>query len=145
MKFREKLARFMAGRYGADTLNTALLTFSLALFFISSVVRAAAKGTVGGAASWLIFVIAAAALAFALFRTFSRGLVKRRAENEWFMQRIGLPVSKKYGELRTRAKQRKTHRFFRCPGCGKTLRVPRGKGRIRITCPHCGKSFEKNT
>lgn len=135
----------MAGRYGADSLNMALLTVSLVFFIISSVFGTAAPGTGGRIVSGILFLIAIAALVFAVFRTLSRSLVKRRAEYRWFMGKLALPSVKKYNELKTRGKQRKTHRFFKCPGCGRTLRVPKGKGKIRITCPDCGKSFEKET
>jgi transcription elongation factor Elf1 len=39
----------------------------------------------------------------------------------------------------------KEHRYFKCPGCGQRLRVPRGKGRISINCRSCGAAFERNT
>ena len=145
MKFREKLTAFMAGRYGGDVLNTVLLTFSLIMFLVSSAVGTASSHTGGRIVSGVLFLVALAALVFALFRTLSRSLVKRRAEYDWFMQKLAVPVMTKRNEMKTRAAQRKTHKFFRCPGCGKTLRVPKGKGKLRITCPDCGKSFEKET
>ena len=37
------------------------------------------------------------------------------------------------------------YRYFTCTGCQKKLRVPFGKGRIRVKCPNCGKEFEMKT
>ena len=37
------------------------------------------------------------------------------------------------------------YRYFTCTGCQKKLRVPFGKGRIRVKCPNCGKEFEMRT
>ena len=35
-----------------------------------------------------------------------------------------------------------TYRVFGCPGCSQLLRVPKGNGRIEITCPRCGNVFD---
>ena len=32
----------------------------------------------------------------------------------------------------------KEHKYFTCPNCKTVCRVPRGKGKIVITCPKCG-------
>ena len=47
--------------------------------------------------------------------------------------------------LKLRFRQRKTHKFYRCPQCRQQLRVPKGKGRICITCRSCGAHFERKT
>ncbi len=33
--------------------------------------------------------------------------------------------------------------YFRCPDCRQRMRAPKGTGRIRVTCTHCGKQFER--
>ena len=37
----------------------------------------------------------------------------------------------------------KDHKYFFCPKCGQSVRVPKGAGKIRVTCPKCGEKFEK--
>ena len=37
------------------------------------------------------------------------------------------------------------HRYFDCPKCRQPVRVPRGKGKIMITCPKCKERFQRKT
>ena len=41
--------------------------------------------------------------------------------------------------------KRKEYHYYRCPQCGQQLRVPRGRGKISITCPKCGHQFIKKS
>jgi len=119
-KMGDALRRFMYGRYGADQLGTALMVLGLVLCFL-------------GAFLWdLLSVFAWAVLIYYSFRVFSKNIPRRRQENAWFL-RVTAP-------LRDRQ-----HRYFRCPGCRQSVRVPRGKGRIAIKCPKCGTRFEKKS
>lgn len=126
------LRRFMYGRYGADQLNLFLLVLYLVLFFLSSIT------------SWGIFYILSLAVMFlSFFRMLSRNIPKRQAENARFLH-FFTPAAR---WLRTRRAilTDREHRYFKCPGCGQQLRVPRGKGRINITCRSCGVSFERKS
>ena len=38
--------------------------------------------------------------------------------------------------------ERKTSKFLKCPSCGQILSVPKGKGKIRVTCPKCHAKVE---
>ncbi len=120
-KLGEKLRRFMYGRYGSDQLTMLLLGIGVVLCLVGSFSRL----------YWLGF-LAYVPLIWSIFRMYSRNIYKRQAENRRFMQFIG----------RFRDRQ---HRYFACPRCRQRIRVPRGKGRIRITCPNCGERFEKKT
>ncbi|MBO2527292.1 MAG: hypothetical protein CW335_03815, partial [Clostridiales bacterium] len=71
-------------------------------------------------------------LGFSLFRTFSRNIYTRQKENRRFRQ------------LWTRLRDRK-NRYYRCPKCRQTVRVPKGRGKISIRCPKCGEKFIKKT
>ena len=146
MRFSERLKQFLVGRYGGDSLNTALSVVSLVSFFAGMIVRAAARGTLAGVIiGWVLYLVAIGLLALTIFRTFSRNLTARRAEYEWYRSHVIAPFIKKRNEARTRRAQAATHKFFKCPGCGQTVRVPKGKGKIKITCPKCGKTFVKKT
>lgn len=123
------LRRFMAGRYGSDQLNHALLLLGLVLIIIEWI----------SGWKWLgIFILALLFLCY--FRIFSRNIQARYAENQWFLRRWR-PVSNRLRNMILRFRDRKTHRYFKCPQCKQRLRVPRGRGKINITCPHCHHQF----
>jgi len=123
----------MIGRYGPDHLNIAIIVFSLVLSLLNGIFRFAP-----------LTYISYAILAYALFRMLSRNLPRRRAENDKFL-RYWWPVRTKISRLAANVKHRKTHKYFKCPSCANTLRVPRGKGKLQITCPKCGERFIKKT
>ncbi len=124
-KISNALRHFMTGRYGTDKLNTYLLGAAVVLCLLAMVLPWAAVSLVLSAATYgLMF--------WALFRCFSRNTYKRYEENRRFLRRLD------------RIKDRK-HRYFNCPRCRQTVRVPRGKGKISITCPKCGERFERKT
>ena len=130
---REKLYRFMAGRYGTDQLNRFLSILALALVVANLFAR-----------TLILWLPAMAALVLVYYRMFSRKLEKRRAENQRFMELFGR-VSGAFRNLSDRWKMRKDYVFFHCPSCRALLRVPRGKGKIRVTCRKCGNAFERKS
>ena len=129
---RTRLQRFMYGRYGYDQLNWFLLVLYFVLYLLSLITRIGLFHTIG-----------TVGILLALFRVFSRNLPKRRAENAKFLQVAGPAI--RWWKLRRTMAQDKDHRYFKCPNCGQQLRVPKGKGKLHITCRNCGNSFEKNT
>jgi len=136
---KERLRKFMEGRYGADALNRFLTMCGwvlLLLGFVLSGIRNRAAmivGTVLVTLSWAFLVLS-------ILRTLSKRTSQRAAENyKYFV--IKNKVSGCFRTLRSRRQDRKVHRYFKCPQCRATVRVPRGKGRIRITCPHCKNQF----
>ena len=146
MGFKEKLIRFMQGRYGMDELNKALNAAALIGLFASLIVSfASGTSRAGSIVSTVLWIISIAIMGFALFRSFSRNIPARRAENEWYRLHIAAPFTKKKNEVKTRRAQAATHRFFKCPKCGQTVRVPKGKGKIKITCPKYGEEFVRKS
>ena len=125
MNFTNGTRRFMSGRYGHDRLNVALLVVGLILTVISMFVR---NSLVVLAMTLLSYVF----LYLAMFRCFSRKTYKRYNENRRFLLLID------------RIKDR-NNRDYSCPKCRQTVRVPRGKGKIAITCPKCREKFIKKT
>ena len=126
------LQRFMYGRYGNDQLNLTLMGLYLVLYLLSSLFR---SGT--------MFLLAFIFLIITLLRMLSRNLSKRRAEHTKFLETVR-PLVHWYNVKKCR-RQDKEHCYFKCPNCGQQLRVPKGKGKISITCRSCGVSFEKKT
>ena len=129
---REKFARFMSGRNGNDQLNRFLLLVDIVLLLIAAIF----KDGIGRYVYPFVFVL----LAYAYFRMLSRNLYKRSEENGKYLRLR----YKLMAELRIhweRWVQRKDYKFFTCPSCKTTLRVPRGHGKIKIVCRKCGSSF----
>ena len=129
---RNALQRFMYGRYGNDQLNMVLVLLSLALYLVFVVT------------SWtVLYAVSFMLMAAALFRCLSRNYDRRRAENGKFLSLVQ-PVTRWY-RLRRTIRRDKDHCYFKCPNCGQQLRVPRGKGRITVTCRGCGASFQEKS
>ena len=118
---RNAIQRFMYGRYGNDQLNVGLMVLYLVLYLLYWLTGAD-----------LLYWVSMVVLFTALFRLLSRSHAKRRAENAKFLQAV-VPLLKWY-RLRRTIRQDKEHCYFKCPNCGQQLRVPRGKGKITVTC-----------
>ena len=130
---RNFLRNFMVGRYGPDHLNIAMIIVSLFINLLHGILRFPPL-------MYISYII----LALALYRMLSRNINRRRAENDKFI-RYWWPIRTRIGRSLANIKHRKTHKFIKCPGCGNTLRVPKGKGKLQITCPKCGERFIKKT
>lgn len=129
---RYKLARFMYGRNGTDQLNRAILAVTFAAMVLSLFAR-----------TRIFYYIALLGLIITYYRMLSRNIYKRQAENQKYLNLtagIRNTIAKK-----KRQSQDKEHRYFECPSCKQTVRVPRGRGKIEITCPKCRTSFIKKS
>jgi len=124
-KLSAQLRNFMAGRYGTDRLNMAILGVGLVASLLSVLIKFAPVNLV-------LFLLSYGMMFWAIFRTLSRNTYKRYQENRKFLQLTG------------RMKDRE-HKYFDCPKCRQMVRVPRGKGKISITCPRCREKFVKKT
>ena len=144
MKFSERLDRFLQGRYGGDPLNTVISIAALVGFVAGSIIGSFGK-TACTVISIVLYVISAGGIGYSFFRMLSRDLTARKAEYDKYRKKVVEPLMRTRSELKTRSKQRKTHKFFKCPKCRQTVRVPKGKGKVRITCPKCGEVFIKET
>ena len=133
---RQRLAQFMAGRNGNDQLNVFLLVIDIILVLIGTIA--------GGKAGAIIYILVLVLLVLIYFRMLSRNLYRRREENGKFM-RVKYKVSAWLRVRHERWVQRKDYKFFTCPSCHTTLRVPRGHGKIKIVCRKCGTSFQRKT
>ena len=135
---RKWLAKLMVGRYGFDLLLNFLLIVSMVSLLVATLlVRNSAVHSV-------LFTLAVALLVIGYYRIFSRKTSKRYEENQKYL-RLRNRLTGRLRALRDRLRQSRTHRFFKCPECGVTVRVPKGKGKIKITCPKCRATFVKNT
>ena len=124
-KMAAGLRSFMAGRYGTDRLNMVILCSGLGASILSVLVPVPPFNLVFWALSYALMI-------WAIFRSLSRNTYKRYQENRkylMFLQKI----------------KDKDHRYFDCPRCRQQVRVPRGKGKIAISCPKCREKFIRKT
>lgn len=132
-RFRERFARFMIGRYGADKLGqfmmgAAMLFLVLGIFIHSLWLDAGA------------FIC----LVLCYLRMFSKNIGKRYEENQRY-ERLRFIVTEKFRKWRFQLQQSRKYHIYKCPKCGQKIRIPRGKGKISIHCPKCSTDFIKRS
>lgn len=126
------LNKFMAGRYGVDPLSVGFFALGCLLTLTGSI-------TGVGALTYLSYI----PLGVCVYRALSRNVTRRRAENSkfvTFMNPVFLWSKKKMSMLAD-----SSHKYIKCPYCKAQLRLPKGKGKISVTCPVCKKEFVRKT
>ena len=134
---REKLQRFMIGRYGMDQLGRFLFGVLCVLVVLNLFIRFGPLGL-------LVNVLELAVIILLYFRMFSRNVNRRWQENQAYL-RMQFYVSEYFKKLRFRFSEGRKYRIFKCPSCGQKVRIPRGHGRVSIHCPKCGTDFIKRS
>ena len=132
-KFRDRMAKFMYGRYGIDHLSRMTMYLSILLFVITLFWH-----------NSIVYLVAVAIMIYTYYRTFSRNISKRYSENEAYLK-VKYKIIGKFNVCKARLKDSKTHKIFKCPSCTQKIRVPKGKGKISIKCPKCRIEFIKKT
>lgn len=130
IELKRRFNQFMRGRYGHDQLNTVILIFYLLFLLVGNFVRS-------DQATLLFSLLSLMAMLLFLFRYFSKNIHQRFKENEQFI--------KIRDQLMTKTTKPPTVKIFKCPNCSQKVRVPRGRGKIEITCPKCGHHFDKRS
>lgn len=133
---REKLARFMYGRYGVDSFGKGTLMMAI-VFIILSWFTNAQIGSMLSLLSWILII-------YSYFRMFSRNIYKRSAENQAYLNKT-YKLRCFFAKQKNMMAQRKTHHIYKCPTCKQKIRIPKGKGRIEIRCPKCNTTFIKKS
>lgn len=130
---RDKFTRFMMGRYGTDDFSKFLLGSAVALMVLNLFVRIGLLNTV-------VMVL----LVYVYFRMFSKNIQKRYEENMKYLQ-FKNRFFNKFEKEKRMAADRKVNHIYKCPSCKQKIRVPKGKGKICITCPKCRTEFTKKS
>lgn len=130
---KKRFMDFMSGRYGTDELSKFMLAVCLVLLVINIFTR------VQG-----VYLIALVLLGVCYFRMFSRNYVKRSEENRKYLDTVW-KIKNWFLKKKNRIIQSKDFHIYKCPSCGQKIRIPRGKGKICITCPKCRNQFEKKS
>lgn len=131
--FKQRMARFMYGRYGNDQLSRLYLSLAMACLIMNLFTHLA-----------VFYAAGLMLLGYGMYRSFSKDIAKMSAQNQkylnWRYQR-----AVKLNHVKQHWAQRKDYCFFRCPSCKQKVRVPRGRGKIAITCPKCSVEFIKKS
>ena len=135
---KDKFYRFMQGRYGVDqfakfTMGVALVAIVLAIFV-----------NTGSSAGSLLDMLGLVAIVYTYFRIFSRNISKRAQENQKYLSATAT-IRQRLNKEKNLMKQRKDYHIYTCPSCGQKVRIPRGKGKIEISCPKCHSKFVKRS
>ncbi len=133
---RERLLQFMSGRNGNDALNRFLLTTDFVLIILSVIFSKSF--------SRFLMPLIVILLGITYYRMLSRDLVRRSDENYKYL-RAKDKMLVHFRLIKERWIQRKKYKFFICPACKATLRVPKGRGKVKIVCRKCGNSFTGKT
>ncbi len=131
--FNAKIQQFMVGRYGTDQFTLFLLIFSMVFTFLGNF-----KPT------RFLYFIGVTIILYVVYRTLSKNYEQRRKELNWYLRWSEKPKAE-LKLLGNKLRDRETHRYFRCKECKTVLRVPKGRGKIEITCPKCRARAIKRT
>ncbi|MDU1023184.1 MAG: hypothetical protein E7A44_04625 [Peptoniphilus harei] len=123
------MRKFMLGRYGQDELGKFILSLSLILLIINLFVKTAALS-----AAALVLII------YSYYRIFSRDVRARYVENKKFLSTVD-PLRRKFFSSKNKYDNRKVYKYIKCPKCKFEMKVPKNKGKIRVTCKKCGEKF----
>ncbi len=137
MKLRDRFARFMYGRYGMDQLGR---VESFAMLFVLIISIFFQRTVVGP----ILYLLALVLLVHMYFRMFSKNIAKRQRENQKLLN-FRYSISVKRNKRKIHREQKKIYRFFKCPMCKQKVRVPKGRGKICITCPKCREEFVRKS
>lgn len=128
-----KIQQFVVGRYGSDQFTLFLSITGIALSFLGNF-----KYLRG------LYFIGTIMIFYSLFRSLSKNYEARRKELNWYL--VWSEKPKAYIKLlMNQIRDRKTHRYFKCKSCKTIMRVPKGRGKIEITCPKCRMKVIKKT
>ncbi|MCM1047113.1 MAG: hypothetical protein NC433_01650 [Clostridiales bacterium] len=127
----EKMQIWMYGRYGYDELSKTLFIVAFVLMFLSFLFPPFSS-------------IALVLLIWTIFRTYSRNIEKRRNERNAYLGFVG-KTRQGWKRRKDMWRERKTHRYYKCPNCRVYLRVPKGRGKIEISCPKCQNKIVRTT
>lgn len=130
---KERMQRFMAGRYGNDQLNQFIFIVAIISMVLEIITRQS-----------LFYTLTLVLLILAYVRVFSRNINKRYEENMKFLQKKDA-ILNKFRKQKYYASQRRNFHIYTCPQCKQKIRIPKGKGKISITCPKCRTSFIKKS
>ena len=130
---KDKFNQFMTGRYGVDELSKVMMGVAVGVMILNLFVRLQ-----------ILNIVVVALIVLIYLRMFSKNIRKRYEENCRYYA-IKQKMLGFFGKQKRTAADLKKNHIYTCPGCGQKIRIPRGRGRIIVTCPKCRHEFEKKS
>lgn len=131
---KDKIKNYLQKVYGVDFFSKTMIVFALILSFINLKF----KNRVIEIITMILIVY------FGIFRVFSVNKYQRMIENQKFAKAVK-PMTDFFEKYKIRATNSKDKKYIKCPNCKKEMKIPRNKGKIKVTCPHCGHKFVKKS
>lgn len=136
-QLRNKMQRWMIGRYGTDELSRFLLWVGIIIILASYFVKSTSARSILNSMAWIVVI-------YSYFRVFSKNIIKRSRERDIFLRKTS-GIRSKTSVYKKMWHDRKTHNYYKCPKCKTWVRVPKGRGKIVISCKKCREEFIKTT
>lgn len=136
-----KFQQFMVGRYGSDQFTMFLSIAGIMLYMLGGILRCFRSIYIVG---MIVCFVGMLMVYYSIFRSFSKNYEARRKELNWYLLWSEKPKAR-IKLLINQIRDRKTHRYFKCKSCKTVMRVPKGRGKIEITCPKCRMKVVKKT
>lgn len=130
---REKLIRFMQGRYGVDSLSKTIIWVGFVAVLLDMFLK-----------THVLYGLGWACVIYSYFRIFSKNIGRRQQENQLYLNKT-YKLRCKFASWKNQLAQSKVYHIYKCPSCKQKIRIPRGKGKIEIRCPKCGTTFVKKS
>lgn len=130
---RDKIYNFMRVRYGNDQLSSFLTWGGLLLLLLDVWLK-----------TGIIYFLGLVMFIWGYIRIFSKKYERRAAENKWFLTHTA-GIRNVFRRMKKSKEAGKEYKIFTCPSCEQMIRIPRGKGKIEIRCPKCGRTFRKKS
>lgn len=130
---REKIQRFMIGRYGVDEYNRFLMGVTMGSIVLNLFIR-----------TYFLYLLGVLCLILCYYRMISRKINKRFCENQKYLN-LEFKVKESWKNQIFKFQQNRKYHIYKCPGCGQKIRIPRGKGKISIHCSKCSTDFIKKS
>lgn len=131
---KDKIKNYLQKVYGVDFLSKTMIVVALIL----SLINLKFKNRVVEVITMILIVY------FGIFRVFSINKYQRMIENQKFAKAVK-PMTDFFEKYKIRAANSKDKKYIKCPNCKKEMKIPRNKGKIKVTCPHCGHKFVKKS
>ena len=136
--FGDKFKKFMYGRYGVDQFGKDMVILGVSLSVLSMLLNWFNIPLI----TTVLSLVSTTLIVYIIYRTFSKNINRRVMENNKYLGKKNRFLTICRFNI-TRLKDSKEFVYIKCPNCKKFSRVPRGRGKIKITCRVCKTQFNK--